>query len=83
MNEVGDEFRFADKILDEDLLIREILANDLDRYPLREAARATLLAFIDNAHASFAEFANDLVMEIALDREQSGHAREIVREPNV
>src|SRR5688572_17887883 len=45
MDEVGDEFCFADEIFDEDLLIGEILANDLDRNTLGETARAFLLTF--------------------------------------
>ena len=73
VDEVGDELRFADEILDEDLLVREILANDLDRDALGETASAFLLTFVNNAHPAFAEFAKDLVVKVALDGEQPGH----------
>src|SRR5688500_2221776 len=73
MDEVGDEFCFADKVFNEDLLIGEILANDLDCNTLGETARAFLLTFVNNAHPAFAEFAKDLVVEVALDGEQPWH----------
>src|SRR5687768_4748683 len=73
VDEVGDQFRFADKVFDEDLLVGEILANDLDRDALGETASAFLLTFVNNAHPAFAEFAKDFIVKVALDGEQPGH----------
>ena len=70
VNQVGNELGLADEILDEHLLAGEIGANDLDGDAFGEIARAVLLGFIDDAHAAFENFADHVVAEIAIDREQ-------------
>ena len=74
VDQVGDQFRFADEILDEGLLVGVALANDFDRHALDEVSRAVLFRFINNAHAALKNFANDLVAELRLNREQAAHA---------
>ncbi len=71
MDQVRDEFGFADEIVDELFLVGVILADDLDGDALDEVARAVLLGLIDDAHAAFKNLADDLVAEIAFDGEQS------------
>src|SRR6187397_2083448 len=82
VDQIRDELGLPDEVIDEGLLIGEILPDHLDRHSFNESARPLLLSLIDNTHASFAELANDLVIEIALDREQPGHAA-ILRQRNL
>ncbi len=74
MNQVGDEFGFANEIIDELFLVGVILANDLDGNAFDEAAGAQLLGFVHDAHTAFINLANDFVAELVLNREQS-HAQ--------
>ena len=47
-----------------------ILADDFDGDALDEIARAVLLGFIDDPHAAFENFSDDLVPEFVLNCEQ-------------
>jgi hypothetical protein len=73
VDEVGDQFGFADEILDELFLVGVVLADDLHGHALDKVARAMLLGFVHDAHAPFEDLADDLVSEIALDSEQRCH----------
>jgi hypothetical protein len=46
-------------------------ANDLDRDAFDKVARAELFGLIDDAHAAFEDFADDVVPKIALNGEKS------------
>src|SRR5581483_11560316 len=70
VNQIGDEFRLADEVLDEHFLAGEIGADDFNGDALDEIARAVLLGFKDDAHAAFKNFADDFVTKFALNREQ-------------
>ncbi len=74
VNQVGHQFGFADKVFDERLLVGVTLANDLDGDAFDEVARAVLLGLIDDTHAALKNLSNDLVAELALNREQAAHA---------
>jgi hypothetical protein len=76
VDQVRDQFRLANEVVDEDLLVGEALANDFDGDALDEFTRAALLGFVNDPHSAFAQLANDLVVEVALDCKQTGHARE-------
>ena len=70
VDQIRNEFGFADEILDELLLVGVVLANDFDRNALYEFARSELLGFIHYSHAAFENFAHDLVPKFILNREQ-------------
>ena len=70
VDQIGDELGFADEVFDELLLVGVILADDLDGDAFDEIARAVLLGFIDDAHAAFENFADDLVAKFVLNGEQ-------------
>src|SRR2546426_685780 len=72
VDQVGNEFGFPDKIIDELLLVCVILPNYFDGDAFDEAARAQLLGFVHHTHSAFKNFANDLVMKFVLDGKQ-GH----------
>jgi hypothetical protein len=74
MNQIGDQLGLADEVIDELLIIGVALADDLDRHPLYEIARAVLLGLIDNPHAALKNFADDFVAKLALNRKEC-HAR--------
>src|SRR5581483_10160251 len=76
MDQIRDQFGFADEVLDEGLLTGIILADDLDGNALDEVAGAELFGLIDDAHAAFEDLADDLVAEAAFDSEQS-HGRDV------
>src|SRR5262245_59555888 len=82
VDEVCDEFGFADEIFDEDVLVGEALANHFDGDAFNEITSSTLLRFVDNSHPAFAQLASDIVSKFALDREQPRHAA-ILREHNL
>ena len=75
MDQVGDQFRFADEIFDEGFLVGVALADDFDGDALDEVARAVLFGFVNDAHAAFKDFSNNLVAELTLNREQAAHPR--------
>jgi hypothetical protein len=75
VDEVGNQFRLADKVLDELLLVRVVLADDFDGNSLYEIARAVLLRLVHNAHSAFEDLSNDFVAELTLDGEK-GHYRD-------
>ncbi len=70
MDQVGDQFGLADEVLDEHLLAGEIGPDDLDGHALDKISRAMLFGFIDHAHAAFKNFADHIVAEVALNREE-------------
>jgi len=74
MNEVGNQFRFPDEVIDELLLVGVILPDDFDRKAFDEAPGAELFGLINHAHAALKYFANDLVVKLVLDREKSHEA---------
>src|SRR4051812_1554238 len=73
VDQVGDELGFTDKIVDELLLVRVILANDLQRDAFDEVTRAALFGLVDDTHAAFENFADDLVPKLILNGEQTSH----------
>jgi len=70
VDQVGDELGFADEVLDELFLVGVVLADDFDGDTLDEIAGAVLLGLIDDAHAAFENFADDVVPKLVLDGEQ-------------
>ncbi len=70
VDEVGDELGLADEIINELLLARVVLADDLDGDAFYEVARAVLFRLVHDAHAALENLADDLVAELALDGEQ-------------
>src|SRR5204862_2246277 len=72
VDQVGYEFGFANKIINELLLVCVILANHFDSNAFDEAARAQLLGFVHHAHPALKDLANDLVMKLVLHGKQ-GH----------
>ena len=78
VNQVSDQFGFPDKVIDELLLVGVVLANDLDGDALDETARAQLLDFVNDPHASFVKLAYDLVSKLILDREE-GHGAMLIK----
>ncbi len=74
MDQIGHQLRFTDEVLDELLLVGVVLADHLDRDPLDELARAVLLGFIHNPHATLEDLAHDLVAKLVLYCEE-GHAQ--------
>jgi hypothetical protein len=75
VNQISDELRFADEIVDELLLICEGLTNDFDRHALHEIARAMLFGFIHDAHPAFENFADDFVALLGANGEEACHGR--------
>ena len=78
VDQVGHQLGFADKVLDELLLVGVVLADHFDGDAFDEFARAELLGFIDDAHAAFENLADDLITELVLDCEEC-HARMLVQ----
>src|SRR5437016_5878512 len=72
VNQVRNEFGFANKVINELLLVCIILANHFDGNAFDEATRAQLLGFVHHAHPALKDLANDLVMKLVLDGKQ-GH----------
>jgi hypothetical protein len=70
VNEVSDEFGFADEIFDELFLARVILPDDFDGDPFYKFARAVLFRFVDDSHAAFENFADNVVTKFILDYEE-------------
>ena len=79
VDQVRDQFGFADEVVDELLLVGVILADDFDGDALDEFARAMLLGFIDNAHAAFKNFSHDVVAKFVLNSEESHEPIVIIR----
>ena len=73
VNQIGDQLRFPDEIVDELLLVGVVLADDFNGHAFDEIAGAELLGFIHDAHAAFVNLAHDFVAELVLDGEE-GHA---------
>jgi hypothetical protein len=73
VDQVGDEFSLADEILDELFLVRVVLADDFDRQPFHEAARAMLLRFVNDPHAALVDLADDLVANVTVNGEECRH----------
>src|SRR5262249_24956828 len=82
MNEIGDQFCFADEVINKGVLVGVILADHLDGNTLHEVAGAVLFGFIDHAHAAFEYLAYDLVPKFIFDREESHVAGDVERMPN-
>jgi hypothetical protein len=78
VDQVRHELGFADKILDESLLVRVTLANHFDGDAFDEIARAVLLGFVHDAHPTLKNLAGDVVSELALDGEKRSHSADKV-----
>ena len=75
VNEVGHELGFADKILDELLLVGVALADDFDRHALDEVARPVLFGFVNDPHPALEDLPDDLVAELRVNGEERSHRR--------
>ena len=73
MDQIRDQFRFTNKIIDKLLLAGIILPDDLDGDPLYKVARAVLFRFVHHTHAAFEYLADDFVSELAFYGKE-GHA---------
>jgi hypothetical protein len=69
VDQIRDELGFADKIINELLLVGIVLANDFDGHAFNKSTRAKLLGFIHNSHSAFVNLADDLISKLVLDRE--------------
>ena len=74
MNQIGDEFGLANEIIHEHFLAAEVGPDDFDGDALDEIARAVLLRFIHDAHATLENFPGDFIAKFVLDDEER-HAR--------
>ena len=70
VDQIGDQFGFADEVVDKLLLIGVVLANDLDGDAFDEAARPELFGFVNDAHSALIDLADNFVAKLVLDREQ-------------
>jgi hypothetical protein len=77
VDKIGHELGFTDEIFDELLLVGVGLSNNLNGHTFHEAPRTVLLGLVNDAHSTFKDLANDLVSEIALNREER-HKRMLV-----
>jgi hypothetical protein len=71
VDEIRNEFGFANEIIDELFLICVILANDLDGDSLDKPLRALLLRFIHYSHSALKNFADDFITKLVLYGEES------------
>ena len=79
VNQIGNQFCFSDKIGDELLIVSVALANDLDRDPFDKVARAMLLGLVNDAHAAFKDFADNVVPQISVNGEECAHHKDVVQ----
>jgi len=70
VDEVGDEFGFADEVFDELLLVGVVLADDFNGEAFDEIAGAMLFGFVDDPHAALENFADDVVVKLVLNGEE-------------
>jgi hypothetical protein len=70
VDQVGDELGFADEVVQEQLLPREVLPDELERHAFDESLRTQLLGLVNDPHATFVELAHNAVVELVLDRER-------------
>src|SRR6185295_14699549 len=70
VDQVRNQLCLPDKILDELLLIRVMLPDNFDRYPLNKLPRAKLFRLVNDSHPALENLSDDLVTELALDGEK-------------
>jgi hypothetical protein len=78
MYQILKKHSFANKILDEGFLVRVALANHFDGDALDEIARAVLLGFVHDSHATLKNLAGDMIGKLALDGKKRSHSADKV-----